>query len=237
METASDDWFVDFDNDGKPQMAIGRLPVRTAADADLVVSKIINYDHSGAPQGVALVSDLDDGVNFKASNDQIKAMLPAKLATVSIVRGQTGTDAKTALMDQLTQGQRIINYAGHGSVDLWRGGLLSNADVQSLANHNASPLVVTMTCLNGYFQDPHLASLGESLLKVNQGGAVSVWASSAMTDTGAQSTMNEQFFKHIFANANITIGQAIKYAKGATLDNDVRRTWILFGDPTMRIRQ
>ena len=30
METASDDWFVDDDLDGVPEIAIGRLPVRTA---------------------------------------------------------------------------------------------------------------------------------------------------------------------------------------------------------------
>ena len=76
METASDDWFVDFNDDGKPQMAIGRLPVRTATDADQVVSKIINYEHSGAPEGIVLVSDLNDGVDFSASNEQIKAMVP-----------------------------------------------------------------------------------------------------------------------------------------------------------------
>jgi len=37
METASDDWMVDFNNDGMPQMAIGRLPVRTAEEATAVV--------------------------------------------------------------------------------------------------------------------------------------------------------------------------------------------------------
>src|SRR6185369_7241923 len=46
METASDDWFVDFNSDGKPQMSIGRLPLHTAAEATLVVNKIIAYEHS-----------------------------------------------------------------------------------------------------------------------------------------------------------------------------------------------
>ena len=140
-------------------------------------------------------------------------------------------------MDQLTQGQRIINYAGHGSVDLWRGGLLADPDVQSLADHTPSPLVVTMTCLNGYFQDPHLASLGESLLRVKQGGAVSVWASSGMSETTDQTTMNREFFRQLFGGGTITIGDAIKAAKSAVTDDDVRKTSILFGDPTMRIKQ
>ena len=94
-----------------------------------------------------------------------------------------------------------------------------------------------MTCLNGYFQDPHLASLGEALIKVNQGGAVSVWASSGMTDTETQTVMNQEFFRQLFSNPTMTIGQAIKAAKLSEQDNDVRRTWILFGDPTMKIKQ
>ena len=236
METASDDWFVDFDNDGKPQMSIGRLPVNTNDEAVSVVNKIIAYEQSGSTEGVVLVSDLNDGIDFNSANNQIRTTIPANMPVTNITRTQSAVDARATLMDQLNQGGRIINYAGHGTVNLWRGGLLTNSDMTSLANHGTSPLVVTMTCLNGYFQDPKLASLGESLLKVNKGGAVSVWASSGMTDSENQTIMNQEFFRQLFSNPGVTIGQAIKAAKSATNDNDVRRTWILFGDPTMRIK-
>jgi len=33
LETASDDWFVDLNSDGLPEVAIGRLPVQTAEEA------------------------------------------------------------------------------------------------------------------------------------------------------------------------------------------------------------
>ena len=237
METASDDWFVDFNNDGKPQMSIGRLPVNNVADAAIVVNKIIAYEQTGATQAVVLVSDLNDGINFNNENDLIRPIVPTNLPVVNIIRDAATTDARAALLNQLNMGGRIINYAGHGSVNLWRGGLLTDDDMASLANHKTSPLVVTMTCLNGYFQDPKLASLGEALLKVNQGGAVSVWASSAMTDSGNQTPMTQEFFHQLFGSKTITIGEAIKAAKLATDDNDIRRTWILFGDPTMRIKQ
>ena len=107
----------------------------------------------------------------------------------------------------------------------------------SLSNHKISPLVVTMTCLNGYFQDPKLPSLGESLLKVNNGGAVSVWASSGMTDSANQTLMNQEFYRQLFGNPTLTLGHAIRAAKNAPVDNDIRRTWILFGDPTMHIKR
>jgi hypothetical protein len=34
----------------------------------------------------------------------------------------------------------------------------------------------------------------------------------------------------------MAIGDASRQAKQATADMDVRRTWILFGDPTMKVR-
>jgi hypothetical protein len=35
----------------------------------------------------------------------------------------------------------------------------------------------------------------------------------------------------------LTIGEAAAKAKTGVLDPDVRRTWILFGDPAMRLKQ
>jgi hypothetical protein len=40
----------------------------------------------------------------------------------------------------------------------------------------------------------------------------------------------------LFAAKKPTIGQAVAAAKAATSDLDVRRTWILLGDPTTRLQ-
>ena len=44
LETASDDWFVDFDDDGLPDLAVGRLPVRTLDQANAIVAKTLGYE-------------------------------------------------------------------------------------------------------------------------------------------------------------------------------------------------
>ena len=44
FETASDDWFVDFNGDALPDVPIGRLSVRTGEQAAAMVAKIVNYD-------------------------------------------------------------------------------------------------------------------------------------------------------------------------------------------------
>ena len=93
-----------------------------------------------------------------------------------------------------------------------------------------------MTCLNGYSDDPALSSLAKALMKSASGGAVAVWASSGTTMPDEQVLMNQEFYRQLFANRGITLGNAINRAKAAVTDPDVRRTWILLGDPTMKLR-
>jgi len=72
-----------------------------------------------------------------------------------------------------------------------------------------------------------------------EGGAIAVWASSGLTLPGQQALINQQLYRLIFANpgmAVMTIGEATSRAKSATTDIDVRRTWLLVGDPTMRLK-
>jgi len=96
--------------------------------------------------------------------------------------------------------------------------------------------VVVMDCLNGYFADPNLESLSETLLKAPNGGAVAAFASSGLTIPTGQHVMGLQMFQLLYGGASVAIGDASRQAKLATTDMDVRRTWILFGDPTLKIR-
>ncbi len=59
---------------------------------------------------------------------------------------------RAVLIDAITRGQKVVNYMGYGSVNLWSGSLLTNEDAQNLTNGERLPLFVMMTCLNGYFQ-------------------------------------------------------------------------------------
>jgi len=73
------------------------------------------------------------------------------------------------------------------------------------------------------------------LLLTPDGGAVAVWASSGFTDAAPQAGMDRALIHMLASNPNMPLGAAILQAKKLTGDSDVRRTWILFGDPAMRI--
>ncbi len=149
--------------------------------------------------------------------------------------------AKSQLIESLNRGLGIVSYFGHGNVDQWRGDLLTSGDAGALANGELRPVVLAITCLNGYFQDPLLESLAESLMKAERGGAVAVWASSGMCDSGPQALLDQEMFRAIFAvggssGGALTLGEAVMRAKRSVSDGDVRLTYILFGDPTARIK-
>jgi hypothetical protein len=97
-------------------------------------------------------------------------------------------------------------------------------------------MYLLMDCLNGYFHDIYATSLSTSLMLAPNGGAVAVWASSGFTVASPQATMDQAFLSVWAANPQLPIGNAILAAKAGIADADVRRTWILFGDPGMRLQ-
>jgi hypothetical protein len=236
MEAASDDWFTDFDGNGIPDMASGRLPVRTALEAASMVQKIIGYESSAGSNSVVLAADLNDGYPFAGLNVQLSSLLPGSMSVEEVTRG-TADDAavKSQLIGAINRGQTIVNYNGHGSVDQWRADLLANADAAGLTNSQRLALFVMMTCMNGYFNDPALDSLAEALMRAS-GGAAAVWASTAQCEPVGQGMMNEELYRQLFNGENLTMGEATARAKRAVADPDIKRTWILFGDPASRLR-
>jgi predicted extracellular nuclease len=240
METASDDWFTESTTlSTAATIAIGRLPARGADEASRLVAKIIAYEQAPKSNSVLLISDVLNGFNFEVASGQLQSLIKDGSKVERIDRGQTGTAAaKRALMDAINRGQRLINYSGHASVDVWADNLLTATEARSLTNQGRLPLFVMMNCLNGYFADAALEPLAESLLKAERGGAIAVWASSGMTLPGEQTLMNQQLFRLMFnpENANLRLGELTTKAKASTGDVDVRRTWILFGDPSMRLK-
>ena len=241
MKTASDDWFTDFTQSGFGTIPIGRLPVRTLADAQLVISKIVNYERGSFAGGwnsqALVVADQNISADFTTTANSVATTLGGVLNTTTILSGNLDPQiAKQQIVSAINQGQLLVNYAGHGSVEQWSfADLLDDTDAASLQNGNALPVFLLMDCLNGYFQDVSTESLAESLLLSPNGGAVSVWASSGFTDAPPQAGMDRSLIAILAAAPATSLGDAILQAKSQTTDRDVRRTWILFGDPAMRL--
>jgi hypothetical protein len=239
LETASDDALADFNNDGLPELAVGRLPARTSAQAETMIAKTLAY--RPAPENGALfVADRPDDYDFAALNREARRWLPDNMPFTELNRAEMADETMRAqILAHLNRGPALVNFAGHGSVEVWTGaGLLRSTDAAALNNGGRLPLVLAMTCLNGYFQDLYTESLGEALLKSPNGGAVAVWASTALTAAPGQGAMDAALLRYIYRNgAAGRLGDAVRVAKQATEDRETRQTWLLLGDPTLRVRE
>jgi hypothetical protein len=109
--------------------------------------------------------------------------------------------------------------------------------VSSLTNGSQLPVFLIMDCLNGFFQDVYSPpALAVTLMLAPNGGAVAVLASSGLNQPPPQTKLDALVVQGALTN-RATLGDAIVKAKSHISDSDVRRTFILFGDPAMQIKQ
>jgi hypothetical protein len=232
LETASDDWLADFDGDGVPELALGRLPARSEEETARIVRKIVDHRLPKMPLPVFLLSGKKGEIEFANGGEALLAGLAAgtkarhvRLDSVSVPA------ARGALASFLEEGPGVVEYFGHGSVEVWADGLLDSAGVGSLGTGHPA-VAVALTCLNGFFHDVYSESLAESLLRTPRGGALGVWASSGLTYPHEQIDAGQVFVRALGAGARL--GEAAVAAKASGTEN-IRQTWILLGDPSMRL--
>ena len=242
FKTASDDWFSDFQQTGFATIPTGRIPVRTVSDAALVISKIVNYE-SGSTAGswnqqALLIADQNVDTNFTNEATFAATELPSTLQTTNIFADTLDvTTARDRILNALNNGALLVNYTGHGATEQWSfSDLLDDTSAAALTNGERLPFYLLMDCLNGFFQDVYTESLAESLLLAPNGGAVAVWASSGFTAAPEQATLDQAMLGILKEDPSTPVGESILGAKLGITDPDVRRTWILFGDPSMQLQ-
>lgn len=239
-ETGSDEAMADFDDDGLSEIAIGRIPVRTAQEVTNVFNKVVNFesDVSDAhPRGSLCASDDPIGYDFAQLCMSVQSRLPGTIPTSHINRSDP--DARANLLSSMSAGKYLVNYSGHGAVSFWAAnGFFNSTDAVALNNQNDLSIFTMLTCLNGYFIDPTNPSLSERLLLSTNGGAVAAWASAGSTTPDVQQVMATRFFDQLGNNpALVRMGDLVKDAKANLVGGaDVRRSWALLGDPTLKVK-
>ena len=176
---------------------------------------------------------MTNGVSFDKVADTTAAAIPTPFTTDRISFSNAGAPA---VVNAFNSGLILMDYIGHGSSETWSSFVFTTADAAALTNADRLPVVVTLECLNGYFHDLWTESMAEALLKNPNGGAITVLSSSALTSPDQQMRVNLELNRLLFGPTPITLGDAFHNAKLVTSDSDVRRTFILFGDPTLKLK-
>ena len=233
-----------FKSAARSVQSTGRLPVRTRDEARTVVAKILQYERNENLgdwiNQVLMVADRDDPTtSFTQAAKSVQVLLPKSLKVTDVFAAEL--DPKTAgeeIIAGINRGKLIVNYTGHGSVEVWSGeDLLDDRAAESLTNGSLLPVFLMMNCLNGFFHDVYTESLAQALLFSKNGGAVAVWASSGLTSPEPQFQLDQNVVKLLFSQPPLSLGDATRQAKSDITDSDARRTYILFGDPLLSLKR
>ncbi len=253
-ETAADNRYVTLtEGDNLPDMMLGRLPVNSTTQASAVVSKTLTYEQN-PPAGdwsqrlLFVADDADSAGDFAAASEHfIDCCVPEPYKSKSdrvyyLVTHQTPAEAKAAIIAAISDGRLIVNYIGHSAYTYWAAEQLFHAnDIPSLNNGNKLPIMLPMTCYEGYYHSPQTnqESMGERIVRAVGRGAVASWSPTGLGVATAHDFLDQGFLDALFKDGLRRVGEATTAGKlnlwAAAGNHDLLDTYILFGDPALRI--
>ncbi len=268
-ETATDNRYVAVTpGDFLPDLHIGRLPANSAGEASNMVAKILAYE-ALAPadwmQRVLFVTDdLEGGGGnfYELSNatadgtavykgNTVK-VLPEGYTADKVYLGQTcdldnpaqSVECRAQIINRISAGSLLVSYIGHGTRVKWaQEGLFDEAALTEVNTGGRSPVMLPMTCNEGYFHDPDPAqtSLSEIGVRMPGNGPVASWAPTGFGLATGHDYLERGFFLALFYD-RVSLGAAATLGKLYLVANvppgqyaDLIETFLLLGDPALKV--
>jgi hypothetical protein len=235
----SENRYADVNGDRRPDFAIGRLPVSSTAQADVMVQKIADQaTRLGGQPVMAVDNPGPDDVSFRTEAAAVAAWLPEAPAWADI-ESQGIDQARQTLLGALLAGAATASYFGHGGHAAWADEhLLSTDDLPALEGTGALSVVLAWTCNAQWYQNHLSPSLGEGLVLVPQGGAAAAVGPAGMTAPVLEAALYSRLYPALAGE--LTLGEAMRRAKAETLRADPAAIeavegFNLLGDPALRL--
>lgn len=232
-----DPLFADVNGDNAPDLAIGRFPVRTSAELDLLVSKTLAYgskDYAGTAVFAA-----DSG--FGADSNSFIAQLPSGWSVSRAHIDELGKDAaRTRLLSALNSGVAYASFVGHSGPTTWTfSGLFRATDAAALTNYGRPIVVTQWGCWNTYHVVPQYNTLAHKFLLSGNQGAAAVLGATGLSMDSSERIFGQLLTPRLTQPGN-TVGAAVQAAKAELGSNanyvDVVLGWTLLGDPTLVVQ-
>jgi hypothetical protein len=218
-ETVSDAPYADIDEDGIPDLAIGRWPVNSKPAVSTLVQRTLAYESGTAAPNSRIVID------------------PAEPGFARMAERLGANDSKTAVWQ--TNDSWLGAYIGHGSLTSWgQSELLTTNSI----NQPMPPILLQFTCLTGLFTHPAELSLTESMMISPQGPILTV-AATSLTLSNHQERFAQNLWWQLEDTAVKRMGDAFLQAKRDLpfTENpayqEISDTFTLFGDPAAKVKR
>ena len=243
----SDDFFCMLDDEeeiqvggnynnctGKPDVAVGRLPVRNDAEAKLLVDKVIEYGKNPNPgvwQNTVVVMG-DDGNNnaHMIDADNVAKVIAATRPALDVKKimwdaykmeksstGNTFPDARNLITKYMADGALMMNYSGHGGPNqLSHETVLKLSDFSGIQSKTMA-LWVTAACDILPF-DGLEDNIGEAAIFNEKGGAIAFYGTTRTVYQLQNSYMNQLFTKFVLSESDgkdVSVGEAARMAKAS----------------------
>lgn len=245
---------------GQVDIAVGRMPVKSLAEYNAVLNKLIHYESNTASLGdwrmkIAFASDDEDGnrhlddtekiANNSATQyprfNQSKIYFDA-YEQESTPGGARYPDASKEINRVINRGVLAFNYLGHGSPKGWaQERVLQISDIQSWSNFDKLTLLITATCTFTGYDEPTVVSGGEEAFLNPKGGAIALLSTTRAVFARSNERLVSNTYSTLFELENgkrRALGDVIRNAKNAngvdTLNVNARK-FTLIGDPSLKL--
>lgn len=242
--------YADVDLDGKPDVAIGRFPIRTQAELQAMVAKTLNYGNAAHAGKLLGISDRtgNDGVNYRLLLTGANRVFGPNTVMSSVsmndypANGAGVQAARSAVVNAVNSGQALTVFFGHSAPASWateslitaslvNGNLFSNAQVPTVA--------WVLGCYGSYFTHPTYNTVAQALtVQSNGGGAAAILGAAGLTninsDIAWMSLLRDSLPGERLGDALRDSQRSLTRPDGRYLDISVGGG--LLGDPALRLR-
>jgi hypothetical protein len=243
---------------GALDIAVGRLPVKTASEASAVVDKIIQYDTNPEQMRdwrnrIGMVADDEDSGTHFGGADRISRMIEKEHPTYNINKiyfdafqqvatpgGARFPDVKSAINQNMFKGLLVLNYLGHGGSTGWaQERVLLSSDIVAWNNLMSPTLLVTATCSFTGFDEPNYETGGELSLLNKNGGAIGLYTTTRAVYAYSNERLTTAAFEFLLKKvdgAYVPIGEVLRLSKNDNKEDTLltnARKFAVIGDPSM----
>ena len=256
----SDDEFVDFDDDNRPDLIIGRIPAQNDQMMEHYLQRIEEYtqnpnldfwrnevlimaddEHKGDTlEGLSLTSGLNHTARAQDTEDFVSDTIIID-KVLGIEYGfdeyQNKPEARAAQLEKINQGKLIWYFIGHGNEDVMgdEDYFRASLHMDLLDNMEHLPLLLAASCEIGKFDNTEIDCISEKFLFHEGGGSIASIAATAKVSGGANTILMKYLLRNI-VDERMNIGNALRDAKlnsNAGLINS--QFFNIMGDPIIDV--